>query len=120
MISKTHPAKSLKKRGRGRPAGTAGTKHRQPEGPSAGVVSDFESLRLDAFCKRMGFSRAFVNQMGDEGLPIRKVGRYRVIRGADWNTFTATRPCTTSRDHSEEVEGKPAESGTLASGEGSV
>lgn len=81
------------KRGRGRPAGTSGTKQRQPQDSLAGTVSDGESLRIEAFCKRMGWSRPFVRGLAADGLPIRKVKKYRVIRGKDFNDFIGTCPC---------------------------
>lgn len=118
MITKTHPGKTPKKRGRGRPTGTKGIKHRKPAGDMKRAIRDDESFEIDEFCDRMAMSRMFLRRMADEGLPIRKLGKYRFISGKDFNEFIRTRPQVISRRKQAEICDQQPDHLTTAGGEG--
>lgn len=57
-----------------------------------GVVHIGESLRLHAFCDRLGIDRKKVMAMKSKGLKVRRDGLYLVITGADYVEFCQSLP----------------------------
>jgi len=89
MAKTVKPSKPISRKP-GRPRGSTGP--HKPKNQS-GVMVPGETLTITAFLDRLGISYTGLRGMMKRGLKVRKDGKYRRIRAADYDDYLANLEC---------------------------